>query len=134
MVALSLIVYIGIGSEAVLAVWDFPGRLPEAFVWTRNYAPGATIEQVRRLPGIQDVTTVTDVDCEITTPDAAPVSKTDALMKRFWRKFTRPVFVAAEFEELLEIFKLTLIEGHLPDAKAKSLIDESIKALSGRLN
>ncbi len=48
MVGLSLIVYIGIGAEAVLAVWNFPGRLPETFVWSPDYVPGEAVEKVRR--------------------------------------------------------------------------------------
>ncbi|MBU0639663.1 MAG: ABC transporter permease, partial [Planctomycetes bacterium] len=119
LVGLSLIVYIGIGSEAVLAIWDFPSRLPEAFVWSQQYVPGPVVERVRHAPGLRDVTIMTDVDCEIATPDAAPTSETDGLMKWLLQKVTRPVFVAAEPGRIYNIFKITFIEGDAMDTKAK---------------
>ncbi len=119
MVGLSLIVYMGVGAESIVAVWDFPSRLPEGFVWSRQYASGETVERVRELPGVSKVTALADIDCEISTPDAPPQSATDALMKKFIGMFTRPVFVAADISDLLGMVKVTLIEGSMEDAKGK---------------
>ncbi|UCE59685.1 MAG: ABC transporter permease [Phycisphaerales bacterium] len=119
MVGLSLIVYFGIGSEAIYAVWDFPGRLPEAFVWSRDYVPADAIQRVRELPGVAETTTLVDVDCEIVTPDVEPRSATDSILQRFFNALTRSVFVAADPQELLSMTKVSFIEGSREDVVNK---------------
>jgi ABC-type lipoprotein release transport system permease subunit len=121
MVGLSLIVYMGIGSEAIFAVWDIPARLPETFVWSRKYVPYEAVERARNLPGVGDSTIVADVDCEISQPDDAPRSATHALMRKFWHMLARPVFVAGEAAELLDMVKVSVLEGSLAQAKEKLL-------------
>ncbi len=119
MVGLSLIVYIGIGSEVLNAIWDFPGKLPEAFVWSRNYVPGDAVEGVRKLPGVADVTVAVDVECEIKTPDSEGETAAKSMIGRFLRKLTRPVFVACDPQRLLGMIKVTFMEGSAADALGK---------------
>ncbi len=119
MVGLSLIVYIGIGAESVMAVWNFPGRLPEAFVWTREFASGEALEQVRRIPGLRSVTAAVDVDCKIHVRGPENKSLADSLAEKFLHKLTRPVFVAGDPEQFLDMVKVTFDEGSREDALNK---------------
>ena len=119
MVGLSLIIYIAVGAESVLAIWNFPGRLPETFVYARKYVPGEVIDRVRKLPGVAATTAVVDVDCRIVTPDERQASLTDSLVGAFLRKLTRPVFVAGDPDRLLSMVKVTFDEGSLDDALEK---------------
>ncbi|MFQ5590431.1 MAG: FtsX-like permease family protein [Phycisphaerae bacterium] len=119
MVGLSLIVYTGIGSEAVIAVWDFPNRLPDAFVWLGEYVPSDVAAGVAEIPGVGETTIIADVDCEIAMPDQAPRSDTHALVRKFLHMLTRPVFVACDPAVLLNTVKITLIEGSAADAISK---------------
>jgi ABC-type lipoprotein release transport system permease subunit len=119
MVGLSLIVYAAVRIEGVMAIWDFPARLPETFVWSPQYVPGEAIERVRRLPGVDAFSVTTDVDCEIQTAGAAPRSSQPSLMERFLRKLSRPVFVAGEPDKLLSMMKVVFIEGDRAEALEK---------------
>lgn len=120
LVGLSLIVYLGIVGQAVLAVWDFPARLPETFVWSPDPVPGYVLNRVRDLPGVKEVTTSTDVLCEVTARRSVQtVEKRDTLFDMILRKLTRPVFVAGDPEGLLGMLKVAFIEGTEPEAKEK---------------
>lgn len=120
MVGLSLIVYIAVRAEGVLAIWDFPGRLPAAFVWTPKYVSSDVIERVRRLPGVGQSTITTDVACEISKPDAGSRSRADSLVERFLRKLTRPVFVAGEpGQQPMKMMHVVFREGVHADAMEK---------------
>ncbi len=119
MVGLSLIVYIGVSTEAVLAVWDFPARLPEAFLWSRDYIPRSAVEEMRKLPGVGPVITTTDVECRIETPRSQPRSVTDSLVRMFVSKLTRPVFVASDPDQVLGMIKIAFLEGAPDEAKRK---------------
>ncbi len=121
MVGLSLIIYIAVQSESVLAVWDFPARLPEAFVWSPKYVSGEVVERVRQEPGVVDASTLVDVDCEIEKPDVDGASPTESVVKMLMRKLTRPVFVAGDPEKVLEMVKVTFVEGSHDDAMRKLL-------------
>ncbi len=119
MVGLSLMVYLAISSQAVLAIWDFPSRLPESFVWSQEYVPGDLLEDVKKVPGVKRVTITTDVGCVIGSPDAEPKSATGSLMKMLREKLLRPVFVAADPDEIMAIIKVAFIEGSYEDAVEK---------------
>ncbi len=119
MVGLSLTVYIGIGSEAVFAIWDFPARLPEGFVWSHEYVPGSTLSRVKQVPGVRDVTITTDMACEIDQEDTASKSATQSLMKMFTKKLRRPVFVAADPEQIMSVIKVAFLEGTYEEAIEK---------------
>jgi ABC-type lipoprotein release transport system permease subunit len=119
MVGLSLIVYIAVRAEGVLAIWDFPARLPATFVWSSKYVPGDVIERVRELPGVGASTTCTDVECEIRKAGAAASRSKGSLVERFLRKLTRPVFVAGDPYELPGMIKLVFTAGDPVDAAEK---------------
>lgn len=119
MVGLSLIVYFAVWAEAILAVWDFPARLPDAFVWSPKYVPGEVIERVRQMPGVGKSTTSTDLGCKIDAPDAGPRSLKGSLTERFLRSLTRPVFVAGDPDELFGIIKVAFTEGSRAEALEK---------------
>jgi ABC-type lipoprotein release transport system permease subunit len=119
MIGVSLITFIAVRVNAVFtAVWDFPARLPEVFVWSPEYVEGPVIERVRQLPGVQRVSLTTDVDCEITTPDVSRTAA-ESMVDRWLRTLSRPVFVAGEPEQLLSFVKVVLTEGNLDEAMAK---------------
>ncbi len=118
MVGLSLIVFIAVRAEGVLAIWDFPARLPETFVWSPKYVSGEVIERVQRLPGVGACTITTDVDCEIHSTGETESSQ-DSLVERFLRKLSRPVFVAGEPEKLLAMMKVVFTEGERVEALEK---------------
>jgi putative ABC transport system permease protein len=119
LVGLSLIVYIAVGAETVLAIWNFPGRLPETFVWSRKCVDGQVLERVREIPGVAKATGVVDVDCEIVTPDAEDGPWSDSVVGTLLNRLTRPVFVGGEPDELLGWVKVTFDEGSMEDALAK---------------
>ncbi len=80
LVGLSLIVYVAVRVEGLYAVWAFPKRLPETFVWSPEYVSGEVIERVKRIPGVGASTIVTDVDCEILSsgkPETSPVGASE---------------------------------------------------------
>ncbi len=119
MVGVSLIVYMSINARAVSAIWDFPSRLPEGFLWSPRYVPAEAIREVSALPGVRDVATTTDIDCEITKQGDASASHTASIIARYLRSLTRPVFVAAEPEKILGILKVGFIEGNEAEARIK---------------
>ncbi|MFQ5495270.1 MAG: ABC transporter permease, partial [Phycisphaerae bacterium] len=116
MVGLSLIVYIAARAEGVLAVWDFPARLPEAFVWSPSYVSGETIERVRRLSGLVNTTVVTDVTCDIAKPGDERPSPARSLFETIVRQVTKPVFVAGDPDKLLGMIKVAFTEGSFDEA------------------
>lgn len=119
MVGLSLIVYLAVQAESVLAVWDFPARLPGAFVWAPQYVQGEVVDRVQQIPGVGKSSTLVDVDCEITNPDVDHASKTASIVKMLMQKLTRPVFVAGDPEKVLELVKVTFVEGSHDEAMTK---------------
>ena len=119
MVGLSLIVYTAVRAEGVLAIWDFPSKLPEAFVWSPKYVSSDVIERVRQLPGVGRTTTTTDVDCEIESATAPAPPADESFVRTFLRKLTRPVFVAGDTDELMDMVKIVFMEGERDEALAK---------------
>jgi len=117
LVGVSLIVYVAVRMESVMTLWDFPASLPGTFVWSQRYVEGEKVEAVRALPGVTHCAALADVYCEL-EPVRAPTAKT-SFVDRLMRKFTRPVFVAADPDELLEIMKIDLAEGSWEDARVK---------------
>jgi putative ABC transport system permease protein len=118
MVGLSLIIFIAVRAEGVLAVWDFPARLPETFVWSPRYVSSEDVERVRRLPGVGACTVTADVDCEIRGAGETD-SLEQSLVERFLRKLSRPVFVAGDPDTLLSMMKVVFTEGDRDEAIAK---------------
>lgn len=119
MAGVSMITYLGIRAEGVLAAWDFPARLPEAFIWSQDYVHGETVDALRDAPGIGKWTITADIDCTIEKPAAAPTSPTAGLFQSLLQRMTRPVFVAGEPDQLLSLLKITFEEGSLEDALAR---------------
>jgi len=119
LVGISAIVYSAVNAEVVRSVWDFPNRLPDAFVWTTQFVSRDAVERVRKLPGVKDVTAVADVDCLIQTHGPGMGDENESLLQMFLKKLTRPVFVAGEPERLLRIVKIEFLEGSLEDALGK---------------
>jgi len=119
MVGLSLIVYTAVRMEGAYAIWSFPAQLPETFVWSATYVPGEKTEEVRSLPGVASCWVITDVACEITTEAASDLSIGREALERILRKFTRPVFVAGELDQITSMMKVTFTEGTREDAIAK---------------
>lgn len=117
LVGVSLIVYVAVRMESVMTLWNFPASLPGTFVWSQQYIRGEKVEAVRALPGVRDCAALADVYCEL-EPVRAQTVKT-SIIDRLMRKFTRPVFVAAEPDELLKIMKIDLAEGSWEDAREK---------------
>lgn len=118
-VGLSLIVYVAVRAEGILAIWAFPAKLPGTFVWSPRYVPSETIEQVRRLPGVGKFTISTDVPCELESVGAAPKATEDSLVERFLKSLTKPVFVAGDPDALLGMLKVAFAEGDQPTALEK---------------
>jgi len=119
MVGLSLIVFLATRASLIRSIWDFPGRLPESFVWSREYVAGDVIDRVRKLPGVGQTTVVADVDCDLRADSAPPVKKRDSIVDAFLRKLTRPVFVAGDPEALLGMLKVAFTQGAANEAKEK---------------
>lgn len=119
MVGLSLIVYVATRAEGVMAIWDFPARLPETFVWSREYVSGDVIERVKQLPGVGSTTVVTDVPCEIETASSDGRPQNRSIIKSFLSRLTKPVFVAGDPEKLLGMVKVAFTEGLREQAMAK---------------
>ena len=111
MVGLSLIVYVAVRAEGVLDIWNFPSQLPEAFVWSPNYVPGRMIDEVRKMPGVGRLSTTADVDCEVEKTGKASSLFGTSVVEKFLRSLSRPVYVAAEPQEIMSMIKVAFIEG-----------------------
>jgi putative ABC transport system permease protein len=109
MVGLSLIVYLAVRGESVIAAWDFPSKLAEAFVWTQEPVPRAKLENARRIAGVGDVTAIHNIVCTLGTEKKA--------LLRLLKPFT--MFVAGDPEGFLGMSKLEFLEGSLADAEPK---------------
>ncbi|MEK6677356.1 MAG: FtsX-like permease family protein [Planctomycetota bacterium] len=119
LVGMSFIVYTAISASVLRSIWDFPGRLPEAFVWSPQYVPYDAVDRVRRLPGVARCTSVTDVSCEIEVERPSGADPSESFIASLLRKFTRPVFVAGEPDRLLAMMKVGFVEGSMQDAMPK---------------
>lgn len=119
MAGVSMITYLGIRAEGVLAAWDFPARLPEAFIWSQDYVASERVDALRDAPGIGKWTITTDVDCAIEKPGTVSTSTPTGIFQSLLQRMTRPVFVAGEPDQLLSLLKITFEEGSLEDALAK---------------
>ncbi len=122
MVGLSLIVYISARSEGIIAAWDFPKAMPEAFVWSGNRFSAEARMKVEQavergeLPGIRDLMVVSDVACHLRTPNPrAPWAKGE-IARTGWLQGT---FVAGELAPVLAMMRISFLEGNLEDAAAK---------------
>ena len=118
MVGLSLIVYIAVRTESIIAAWDFPSRLPATFVWSPDQVPYDVLKQVRRVPGVTDTTVVCDIRCKVGDPQAEATSFLQGLRDRF-RQPVPSTFVAGELKTFLEMTKLGFLQGDLDSAVAK---------------
>ncbi|MCP4246956.1 MAG: ABC transporter permease [bacterium] len=118
MVGLSLIVYIDVRSESIIAAWDFPSKLPSTFVWSPERVPTDVVEEVRRVPGVTDVTMIGEIPCQTGPPGKEATSFFQGLKE----KFKQPVpatFVAGELDTFLAMSKLGFLQGDLESAIAK---------------
>ncbi len=121
MVGLSLIVYFTVRLEGVYAIWSFPARLPDVFIWTGYYAGEDKVEKVRNTPGIVSVSAMTDLECEIIDSVSKKGKSAGRLaMERILRSFTRPVYVAGDPDEVIPMMKLTFTEGDSEEALEKA--------------
>jgi len=119
LVGVSLIVFLATRAAMVRSIWDFPGRLPEAFVWTTQYVTSDAIERVKRLPGVAKTTVTTDVECELEVHVANPPRGKDSLVQAFLRQLTRPVYVACEPDVVLNMLKVAFVQGEREEAISK---------------
>jgi len=116
MVGLSLIVYIAARAEGIIAAWDFPKALPEAFVWSNSRFPAESRAKVEALPGVAELTVVSAFFCELRTPNPrAPWARAE-IARGGW---LRGAFVAGELDRFLAMTRLSFLEGNLDDAVAK---------------
>ncbi len=118
MVGLSLIVYIAVRTESVVAAWDFPKKLPATFVWTSDPVPYRLLETIQKLPGVGETTVVYDIPCKVGDPDQEATSFLESIKNQM----ASPVpatFVAGELETFLAMTKLGFLQGGLNDALAK---------------
>jgi len=125
MVGLGLIVFTALRTEgAMMAFWDFPSRLPEAFVWSPHYADATAIERVKTLPGVGKLTIVTDVDCQIEpvwrrSKTGTAAKAADSFLDAILGKLTRPVFVAGDPDTFLEMAKLGFSQSTQEEVRQK---------------
>lgn len=118
MAGLSLIVYVAVRAEGVFVFWDFPSRLPEAFVWTQDYITSADAQRAAALPGVGEVSLTTDVDCEIDVVRSSGPGA-NALLTFLFSKLTRPVFVAGDVDTFLQLAKLGFSESDTDEVRDK---------------
>lgn len=118
MAGLSLIVYTAVRAEGVLVFWDFPSRLPEAFVWTHDHVTYEAVERASRIPGVGKISVTSDVDCKL-EPVRADASKENSLLTALFEKLTRPVFVAGDVDTFLQLAKLGFAESDTEEVRAK---------------
>ena len=112
MVGLSLIVYIAVRSESVIAAWDFPSKLPATFVWSPDRVSFDVMDDVRQVPGVIDATAVGEIACRTGPPDAEATSFLEGLKEKF-RQPVPSTFVAGELDTFLEMTKLGFLQGDL---------------------
>lgn len=117
MAGLSLIVFTAVRSQGILVFWDFPSRLPEAFVWTYDHVPYSAVEAASRLPGVGKMTVTTDVDCTI-EPVRADGSRQNPLLTAIFDKLTRPVYVAGDVDTFLDLAKLGFAESDTEEIRS----------------
>ncbi|MCH7720836.1 MAG: FtsX-like permease family protein [Planctomycetes bacterium] len=121
MVGLSLIVYIAVRSESVMAAWDFPSHLPETFVWSPNPVSPELGERIEALPGVKKATVVCDIPCRIGSapePVESP-SLLDRMRGALRSKLTPNTFVAGDAEVFLSMAKLGFLQGDLDEVRDK---------------
>lgn len=118
MVGLSLLTYMSVNAESILAIWDFPSRLPGVFVWTADYAPRSAIERINNIPGVLETATTTDLDCKIEKV-GAPAPVASGLLDMLYKRLLRPVFVAGDPDKLLSMLKVGFTQGNEKDALEK---------------
>lgn len=120
----SLIIFTAIRGESVVSLWDFPSKLPEAFVWTPEPASADVLDKVRALPGVKELTGTTDVECRIEPlrkeQEPAPIGEEATGLRRLFAsitdKLTRPVFVAGDLNTFPAMMKLGFQEGSEQEA------------------
>jgi putative ABC transport system permease protein len=112
MVGLSLIISVSVHTESMIAGWDFPKKLAEAFVWTVEPVPRATAERMRRMSGVGRSTLVNELYGEVTT------ERTRRGGVFGWLR-PKSVFVAGDAETFLRMAELEFLEGDREDASAK---------------
>lgn len=118
MVGLGLIIGSSVRIHGVMKFWDFPARLPAAFVWAPDYTHAASLDQVRELPGVGEVTVVADVECDIDHPDAPPASATP-ILDSILKPLHRPVFVAGDPDAFLNMAKLGFAQSTTQEIREK---------------
>ena len=121
MVGLSLIVYIAVRSESVMAAWDFPSHLPETFVWSPNPVSPELRERIEALPGVKKATVVCDIPCRIGSapePVESP-SLLDRMRGALRSNLVSNTFVAGDPEVFLSMAKLGFLQGDLEEVRDK---------------
>ncbi|RJP36106.1 MAG: FtsX-like permease family protein [Phycisphaerales bacterium] len=119
MVSVSLIVYMAVRSEGIMRIWDFPARLPEAFVWAPQYSDAGAIERIESLPGVGKVTAVADVDCKIDVVGRETAEASNPFLQSLLSRLTRPVFVAGDPDTFLSMARLGFAESTEEEVRAK---------------
>ncbi len=109
MVGLSLLISVVVYAESVRVGWDFPKRLGEALVWTRQPLWSGYADVVRGVPGVAECTVVNEIRCDIGQGRSG-----------FFDLFKlKSTFVAGEAERFLNMTKLEFLEGSFDDAYNK---------------
>ncbi len=119
MVGVSLIVYLAVRSEGVMRIWDFPARLPEAFVWAPEYSDAAALDGIDELPGVGRVTAVADLACTIDVLGRPSSDGANPFLQSLLDRMTKPVFVAGDPDTFLSMAKLGFAESTEEEVRAK---------------
>jgi len=109
MVGLALIVALLVHAESVIHGWRFPREFPEAYVWSWDAMDDKTVQGVRKVPGVKNVSGFGEFRCLI------------GRVQTGWRRFMTPLtrFVTVDPDTWSDVVKLQFIEGNLEDAQAK---------------
>ena len=109
MVGLSLIVCVVVHTESIIAGWDFPNDLAEAFVWSPGAVKMSTAEKLKDVRGVKQYMLAQDVFCKV-------AGDTEE-----WQLMTKPTFVAGSVEGFSEMLEAKFLEGD-PEAAREKLL------------
>jgi putative ABC transport system permease protein len=109
MVGLSLIVCVVVHTESIIAGWDFPKDLAEAFVWSPGAVKMSTAEKLKDVKGVKQYMLAQDIFCKV-------VGDTQE-----WQTMTKPTFVAGSVQSFSEMLEAKFLEGDRYEARDKLL-------------